>query len=1180
MQIRKTISILAFLLIAGSLHATEHELLVSGYVFEDSTLQPVTNHVVTLKLKNQDPPFLMFQKVYTDSAGFYSKWISMPFSSGILKVSTVDCNNELITQNLPFNSLHNQLTANFYICYNAQLNYCRADFIYLAGNDDLNMVIFKNASLGNVNTWLWDFGDGQTSALADPVHYYEEDGLYQVCLTASDSNGTCNDTYCEFIEVQRDTICQSYFTYYPYPGVENTIQFWDLSIGEIGTWEWDFGDGNTSQEQNPAHTFAASGTYEVCLSVTDVYGFCTHTFCTDVLVVESSECTANFAYFNDPVEPLKVNFIDNSNGNPDNWFWDFGDGQTSNLSNPMHEFEEEGVYDVCLTIINGETGCQDTYCEIVMVYHEPPCAAFFEHVEMSTDPYTYQYVDQSIGNIISWQWDFGDGSTSTHQNPIHSYYENGEYDVCLSVTNEAGTCTDVYCETFYVGITPDCMANFYFSQDTINPLNFHFTDASTGNIEFWEWDFGDGTTSELQNPSHTFNAPGIYFVCLTIGNSTGDCSETLCKEVVVTGNISCQAEYNYFILPENPLAAQFIDLSIGDVDVWIWDFGDGTTSMETNPMHLFQEEGNYDVCLHILDINSGCIDQVCKNIKISHNPACMADFAFMPSVNDPLTYQFVDQSSGSIVEWNWDFGDGTASGFQNPVHSFPDEGTYEVCLQISNLPGNCLDEVCKNITIELEQMCNADFDYTIAPDQPFTVEFTDLSSGIMTEWFWEFGDGNTSTGQNPVHTYADTGTYTVELTVQHPDSLAYCESSTGREIQINVPAPECSAGFSAIPDSGINKPYLYHFTDLSTGNPDTRTWDFGDGNTSGEQNPSHQYSESGTYNVSLIITKYNPYGENCTDTHIIEIITPEYYHLGGFVYAGEYPINNPEHQGDTAEVFIYRYNGDLIEAVDTSQFTELGYYYALYLLEADYLIKARLTEGSVNAGSYFPTYFGDRLTWQEAGLKPLTDSSHYHSDIHLTALPEAETGNGNIGGIVMKQQDRNSMLTIPAEDTEVLLFNNNLDPLKYDFTSPSGDFHFNALPYGIYYLLAESAGMYGETHQVILSESNPGISNVELEIFSEDILGIGQNENLIPEIHVYPNPVSSYLFVELSSERNTTLTARITDPTGRDMQISRHKIQAGKNRISLDVSGLANGLYVLRCTVSDGQIFHPEKFMK
>jgi len=696
----------------------------------------------------------------------------------------------------------------------------------------------------------------------------------------------------------------------------------------------------------------------------------------------------------------------------------------------VHVFPEDGVYDVSLTIFNQNTGCQDSYCEMVMVYNQMLCTSFFNLYQFPVDPTSYQFVDMSSGNIAMYHWDFGDGHTSEYQNPVHGFYESGTYDVCLTVSDETGNCNDVYCETLYVGFNPDCEANYYFLQDSINPLTVHFSDISSGDVDVWEWDFGDGTTSSIQNPSHVFSGEGVYIVSLTIGNNAGTCSDELCREVIISGQQACQADYNYFIFPENPLMVQFIDMSTGVIDVWIWDFGDGTYSFETDPTHVYQNEDDYTVCLYVMNTLTGATDQYCTDIGISNNPGCVAEFTFLPTTGSLFTFQFADQSGENIVEWNWDFGDGSVSTLKNPVHTFPGEGVYETCLTVKNFLGNCQETICKSVVIDVPDLCNADFDYSFTAGQLLTIQFTDKSTGILNRWYWDFGDGGTSETQNPVHSYADSGNYVVQLSVFHNDSIAFCNSTLLKQVPVYAEKPFCQAGFTAVPDSGINMPYLFHFKDSSLGEPDSWYWDFGDGSTAQDQNPSHQYSETGNYEVKLAITSINPYGDNCTDTVTNQLTMPEYWHIGGFVYGNGYPLNNPVPNGDTAIVYIYRYQNQEPVPLDTASFIDLGYFYFLNLLESNYLIKFQLSNHSTNFSDYFPTYFSDNLLWEESEMLHLADSNYYHTDVSLLEITQSGNGVGQISGNVIRYIEALGGYPLPAGNTEVLLFNADISDLK------------------------------------------------------------------------------------------------------------------------------------------------------
>ncbi|RMD69893.1 MAG: PKD domain-containing protein, partial [Bacteroidetes bacterium] len=217
------------------------------------------------------------------------------------------------------------------------------------------------------------------------------------------------------------------------------FQFTDQSGNNPDSWLWDFGDGNTSTEQNPMHTYAAPGTYTVCLTVGNSAG--TDTTCMDVTVVFPPE--AAFTYTDEGNGTIA--FADASANGPDSWLWDFGDGATSTEQNPTHTYTAPGDYTVCLIASN--SAGSDTACMNITVVL-PPVAAFSITDQGNG---TFAFTDLSTNDPESWLWDFGDGNTSTEQNPTHTYTSSGDYTVCLTVSNSAGT--DTACQTISVTVT-------------------------------------------------------------------------------------------------------------------------------------------------------------------------------------------------------------------------------------------------------------------------------------------------------------------------------------------------------------------------------------------------------------------------------------------------------------------------------------------------------------------------------------------------------------------------------------------------------------------------------------------------------------------------------------------------------------------------------------------------------
>ncbi len=219
---------------------------------------------------------------------------------------------------------------------------------------------------------------------------------------------------------------------YSYEG-DGLLQFMDLSLYNPDSWLWEFGDGNTSTEQNPLHQYPAPGEYELCLTVENQFG--ANTACQNIYVFFSPQ--ANFS-----AEPLAEGaylFTDLSTDSILLWSWDFGDGTTSIEQSPEHSYTESGSYTVCLTVTN--PAGSDTFCMDIEVV-APPIAAFtYENLGNTQVAFT----DASSNSPTGWLWHFGDGETSTEQNPVHTYAQGGNYVVCLTANNAAGEHT--FCDS-------------------------------------------------------------------------------------------------------------------------------------------------------------------------------------------------------------------------------------------------------------------------------------------------------------------------------------------------------------------------------------------------------------------------------------------------------------------------------------------------------------------------------------------------------------------------------------------------------------------------------------------------------------------------------------------------------------------------------------------------------------
>ena len=487
----------------------------------------------------------------------------------------------------------------------------------------------------------------------------------------------------------------------------------------------------------------------------------------------------------------------------------------------------------------------------------PPTADFEGIPTDGCAPMTVEFTDLTTGDATGWTWTFGDGQNSNLQNPTNVYANPGIYDVTLLVTGPEGSDSKTILDYITVG-TP-VVANWASGSSTgPAPLTVNFLDLTTG-AAGREWDFGDGATSTDQYPVHIYTDPGTYTVMMI---ATGGCApDTLTRVDYVTATASAPPVAAFSGDPLSgcaPLDVAFTDESTSDVTTWDWDFGDGGSSTDQNPNHIFTVSGDYDV--RLIATGPGGVDTLTSVAYISVTEGVAAGFsASVTTGTAPLAVDFTDLSTGSPTSWFWDFGDATTDILQNPSHIYTVAGTYSVMLIATGVCGPDTLIQTDLIVVDAPPAPVAGFSGTpVSGCAPLEVAFTDESSGDITSWDWDFGDGNLDTVQNPIHVYATAGLFTVSLTVTGPgggDTKVITDYITVEDPVVAAFAPSDTTGMG---------PLTIDFTDLSTGNPTTWHWDFGDATTDTVQNPSHTYTEVDTFTVTLIV------GNSCSlDTLIL-----------------------------------------------------------------------------------------------------------------------------------------------------------------------------------------------------------------------------------------------------------------------------------------------------------------------
>ena len=705
-------------------------------------------------------------------------------------------------------------------------------------------------------TYLWSpVNDLSDPNIFNPVANPAATITYTVTVT--DANG-CQDTDDVVITVNP----------LPTPAFALTSEclgtatdFTDQSIitsGTITQWDWDFDDATNSVSQNPSHTYAADGTYTVSLTVTSAAN-CSSTITQQAIVypvpvADFSSTTVCAATVTDFTDLTAIN-----TGLLSTWDWDFGDGTAhSSDINAQHIYSDGGNFNVTLTV-ESDNGCTDAITQPVTVY-QVPVADFTATNSCLGDINTF--TDNSTipaGVIAGWVWSFGNGVFSVAaQDTVYLYPSSGNYTVGIQVTSDNG-CTDTETGPIIVSDLP--VADFSFTDICLNEASV-FIDESTipsGIITQWDWDFDDGTVfSGAAPPAHGFLNWGGYNIELIV-TSGESCKDTLMQTIGVypvpvpdfAATTECLGTATVFF--------DFSDIAFGSVESWTYDFDDnGVITNNSNPLYTFSTYGTFDVSLTVAS-DFGCEADTVFTVRV--HPVAVADFS-STSVCLNSTTAFTDESTipqGTISTWDWNFNDGGTSTLQNAFHTYTNAGIFNVNLTVTTDSG-CVADVL--LPVEVFPLPDVDFTSDIVVGcQPLPVNFTDLSiiapGYNIVWWLWEFGDGNTSSAQNPLNVYDTAGVFDVVL--QAKTSNGCTVNDTAYSMITVYPKPVAS--FSANPvRAEIIYPYI-EINDLSSG-ANQWQYDFGDNTNSPLQAPSHNYPDTGTYVIQQIVA--NQFG--CEDT--------------------------------------------------------------------------------------------------------------------------------------------------------------------------------------------------------------------------------------------------------------------------------------------------------------------------
>jgi PKD repeat protein len=925
-------------------------------------------------------------------------------------------------------------------------------------------VQFSEKCTGAITSYLWNFGDGNSSTDKNPIHIYDNPGTYDVTLSVNGPGGSDVEIKSSYIKVSdvdiiidnsntgftavagswpKSTVAPGYYgSNYQYnsKGTGTDAARWTFGIPKAGNYKvYAWWSASTTRASNAPYTinnafgsttfrvdqranggqwnelgqaYFQQGSYSVVLNDnadnTVIADAIRVVYFNDQLPAPDADFTVNIRK---GLSPLTVQFTDQSTGNISYRNWDFGDGSSSSDQNPAHTYASEGIYSVKLTVRNKDAEDSIVKENYIEVYEsafqidnkdDSFKTAGSWIASTSTSGYwgtNYSYSSKGTGSdqatwnfnitkpgtyrISAWWTASSTRATNAPYKIYHAwgdypvrvnqlvkgsqwntlgefYFTEGSYSVVLTDAADGTVIADAIKIEFLYMEQPALSANFMSDITSGQPsLTVHFEDQSIGNITAWEWNFGDGETSSVRNPAHTYQNNGIYSVTLTVHDSNGSKTITRDEYILVSdvnlildntnsgfsvvgtwGTSTSSPGYygsNYRShgkgTGNNIATWSFTTLKPGTYRVYAW-WSAAATRASNSPYIVNHAQGGSTVKVD-QRINGGQWNKLGDyyfeannySVKLTDNAdaTVVADAVRIVFINDqppapkaefsadnrfgmfPLTVHFTDQSGGYATSWEWDFGNGQTSFDQNPVVTYAEPGTYSVTLTATGPTG--ADAVTKGA-------------YIVASDTELVIDNSGPGFSTIGTWSasktypgyygsnyqsntaglgndkatWSFDIPKKGTYKvyawwSAYSTRASNAPYTINnalgsSTVQvnqrvnggqwnelgdyyfenKTNSIVLTDKANGtvvadavRLLFISELPPPPIADFKTESQFG-EAPFVVQFIDQSTGFISSWHWDFGDYETSTEQNPQHTYTNPGIYSVTLRVS--DPYGED------------------------------------------------------------------------------------------------------------------------------------------------------------------------------------------------------------------------------------------------------------------------------------------------------------------------------
>ena len=717
------------------------------------------------------------------------------------------------------------------------------------------VVNFTNTSTNSIS-FFWDFNNGSTSILNNPSATFINPGFYTIKLVAN--GATVSDSIISINYIHVLDKPSASFSYNILSNCENDnfIDFTNTSIGYTSS-IWDFGNGDTTNSVNPTYSYPISGNYPVTLVVYNSFG-CSDDSTIGPLVINPTPLLNAFIDSNLTCDS-SYNFTfsgSSSNSVISNWEWFFGDGldSISSNSNIQHSYNSTGLFapSVIATTING---CVDSFNLDTINIFPKEDYSFSSDILSGCPPLDVNFTISPSNNIQNITWDFDDGNIiSGTASANNQYTSNGVYYPIATIESNNGCIQDVQFPNS-INLSNAPIGTFNMSNFSgCPPLDVQF-DVNTSVSNTFYIDFGDGSFGANSNSvSHTYNDNGTFNPTLTITDSN-NCQNNINMDTVLSG----VSEIDFIASVNEGCASLEVNfLSTSNADTYYWDFGDSTYSTDENPDHTYDFEGNYSVTFYANDTNS-CIDTLVKDDYIIVKKEDV-DIFTMDTIIACSPYIFnTDVYNIGVNFWNWDFGDGDLDTGSNVSHTYTQSGTYNISL-FTDAPNGCKYDLNNFAFLQID---NLNVDATINSNcNDGSINITNNTVGAIQHQ-WNMGDGTIYNTPNVSHNYIPSQSYVITY-----ESISDIGCSN---FEYYTAVFDCNYPNTVICQMPIQNPInqTCGFRNVNMNSPFTTAssweWEFGDGQSSTEKNPSHYYSTPGVFNILHVAY----YQNGTSDTLII-----------------------------------------------------------------------------------------------------------------------------------------------------------------------------------------------------------------------------------------------------------------------------------------------------------------------